>query len=78
MRLRGIGEVVTDRINGFWVALAEDTRTDDAEPIIAAVMQLRGVIAVEPRVTDSGDWIATARVRRELTQKLWDALKETR
>lgn len=33
---------MTDRINGFWVALEKDTRIDDAEPILNAVRLLRG------------------------------------
>jgi hypothetical protein len=66
---------MTDRINGFWVALENDVRVDDAEAILAAVRCLKGVIAVEANVTGHADWIATARVRRELVAKLYEALK---
>lgn len=66
---------MTDRINGFWVALAEDTRVDDAEATIAAVRMIKGVIAVEPRVSNSGDWIAESRIKLEYQKKLYEALK---
>ncbi len=65
---------MTDRINGFWVALDEDIRIDDAEPIISAVLQLRHVIDVEPNVRDPGDWIAETRARQELIEKLYRVL----
>ncbi len=67
---------MTDRINGFWVALDADIRDDDVEPLINAILQLRGVIKVKGHVTTSTDWLARARVRQELTAKLFDALKD--
>lgn len=66
---------MTDRINGFWVALAEDVRTDDAQETLAAVLQIKGVIAVERHVADHTDWMARTRVRFELQAKLFEALK---
>jgi hypothetical protein len=66
---------MTDRINGFWVAPAEDTRIDDAEATIAAVLQIKGVIRVEPNVADSEDWLARTRVRYELHARLLEVLK---
>lgn len=66
---------MTDRINGFWVALGEDTRIDDAEATLAAVRQLRGVVAVESHVSSIEDWIAESRVRLEYKRKLFEVLK---
>lgn len=66
---------MTDRIKGFWVALERDIRDDDVQPIIDAVRQLRGVLAVEANVASPADWINRQRVRRELEERLWAALK---
>jgi len=66
---------MTDRINGFWVALAADTREDDFEATMAAVRMIKGVLAVEPHVTAYSDWVAEQRIRRELIGKLHEALK---
>ena len=66
---------MTDRINGFWVALAQDTRIDDAEATLAAVRMIKGVLAVEPRVTNGGDWIVEERVRAEWRNKIYELLK---
>lgn len=66
---------MTDRINGFWVALEKDTRDDDFEATMAAARMIKGVLAVKPNVTNHSDWIAEERVRRELIAKLYEALK---
>ncbi len=53
---------MTDRLNALIVILEHDIREDDAEPIINAIQQLRGVLQVEPHVADSiGDAAAEAR-----------------
>lgn len=69
---------MTDRINGFWVALERDTRIDDAEPLLAAVRQLRGVIGVDPHVVTPEDYFARTRVHCEISKALWDALEAQR
>ncbi len=70
---------MTDRIKGFYVALENDTREDDALPIMKAVGQLRGVLSVEPNISDVDDWIAENRAKAAMAVRLWDALynKET-
>jgi hypothetical protein len=65
---------VTDRLQGVWVAFERDIREDDAEPLIEAIKQLRGVLSVEANVSDYEDWFARQRVRRELTDRLWAVL----
>lgn len=65
---------MTDRFKGCWVAFEKDIRTDDVEPLIEAIRQLRGVLAVETSVADSGDWMNRERIRRELGEKLWAVL----
>lgn len=61
---------MTDRLHALTVHLAEDIRDDDAEPLIAAILMLKGVSRVEPHVVDVEDHFARQRVRQELRQEL--------
>ena len=67
---------MTDRYNALTVVLDRDMREDDAEHLINAIRMLRGVLSVNPNVSDLQDHVAIMRVKRELTQKLYDALKD--
>jgi len=61
---------VTDRVNGFTVVLEQDMREDDVAQIMAAVLQLRGVLTITSQVVTSDTLVAYARARRELGEKL--------
>lgn len=61
---------------GCWVAFESDVREDDAESLLGAIRQLRGVIGVESSVADPADWIANKRIRRELREKLFALLED--
>lgn len=65
---------MTDRINAVVVVLEEDTRIDDAEDLLTAIRQLRGVISVTPNVATVEDHIAHGRARRELYLQLLDVV----
>ena len=52
---------MTDRYNALTVVMEKDMRDDDAEALIAAIRQLRGVLSVSGNVADLG-------------QKLWSVL----
>lgn len=67
---------MTDRYNAFLVVLERDIRDDDAEPILNALKQIRGVLSVKPHVAEYSDSIAAERARQELRMKLWNALQE--
>ncbi len=67
---------MTDRYGAFIVVLEQNLREDDAEPVIAAIEQLRGVLSVTPHVVSIEAQIAEGRVRDELARKLYQALKE--
>jgi uncharacterized membrane protein len=69
---------MTDRLAGFIVTLAEDTREDDAEATIAAVRQIKGVLSVEPVVSDHILHMAEQRARHELREKLFAAIYPSR
>lgn len=65
---------MTDRYNGLLVVLDHDIREDDAQDIITAIRQLRGVVAVTGHPAQIGDKIAETRVRTELGRRLMDVL----
>jgi len=66
---------MTDRYNALTVVLDRDIRSDDCEPLIAAIQQLRGVLSVTPNVSDFDDHVAFERARLELRTKLLQALE---
>ena len=66
---------MTDRVNSLTVVLAHDVRDDDVEPLKNAISMMRNVLSVELNVVASDTYIATERVKYELSQKLWDVLK---
>lgn len=65
---------MTDRVNGLFVTLSNDVREDDIKPLVDAICQMRGVAGVGARVVDFSDTIAQTRVRRELTDALFNVL----
>ncbi len=65
---------MTDRIAGLTVVLETDIREDDAQPLIDAIAQLRGVLRVDRRVSDTDLHVAETRVREEYRRKLFDLL----
>ncbi len=67
---------MTDRYNGFFVTLEADVRSDDAEPILNAIRQIRGVLDVRPNVRSIEQYVVEQRVRREFEIKIIEALRE--
>jgi hypothetical protein len=67
---------MTDRYFALTVLLSQETRDDDAEPIIAAIRMIKGVLDVQPQVADVQLYYAQAAARRDLEQRLWQALRE--
>lgn len=65
---------MTDRINAVTVVLEADLRIDDAQDLLNAIRQLRGVASVEPNVSSIEDHVAQERAKRELGAKLWEVL----
>lgn len=65
---------MTNRYNAVVVAFDRDIREDDAEAIINAIRMLRGVLTVTPNVSDINTHVAESRVKRELTDKIYDAI----
>lgn len=66
---------MTDRYCGFLVTLQQDLRDDDAQATLDALRQIKGVIAVEPVVSDAYHFqMADTRVRSEIASTLMRAL----
>lgn len=68
---------MTDRINYLTVALEENVRIDDVQPLIKAIETLRGVLKAEPHVADPSAWTAEQRARSKLGRKLLQILYPT-
>lgn len=67
---------MTDRFNAFVVTLDRDMREDDAQVLIQAIRQLRGVLTVVPHLSDISDVIATQRAQTRLREKLLSVLTD--
>ena len=66
---------MTDRINGLTVVLTHDIRDDDSQCIIDAIQMIKGVLSVKANISDHfDDHIAYERVKRELTDKMWEII----
>lgn len=67
---------MTDRHAGYVVVLAENIRDDDAQSIVAALCMVKGVLSVEPVISDPGISIATARAKGEVFEKFMSFAKD--
>lgn len=65
---------MTDRLDSLTVVLSEDIRVDDAEPLIAAIKQLKGVLSVTGSKVEPANWVARERVRHEIGRKLLEII----
>ncbi len=65
---------MTDRLNALTVVLDKDIRVDDAEALIAAISQFRGVLSVQGNVSDINSHIATERAMYAVREKVFEAL----
>ena len=66
---------MTDRHAGYIVTLATDIREDDAEGTLNALRMVRGVISVEPVVSNIEVHIAEERTRIEFVTKIYEFLR---
>lgn len=67
---------MTDRAYALTVTLDGNYRTDDLEDLITAIKQLRGVADVAYNVADPLFYATQQRARADLSEKLWNVLKE--
>jgi len=67
---------MTDRVKGFTVTLAEDVRIDDIEATMDAIRMIKGVVDVQPCVTDSNDHINRMQILSRVRTKFIKFLNE--
>jgi hypothetical protein len=67
---------MTDRLKGCTVTFDHDIRNDDADPILDAIRQIRGVLHVEPNIVTFDDHTAEVRARTELARRLIDLARD--
>jgi len=67
---------VTDRHSAYVVVLEHDMREDDAEQTLSALRQIRGVLSVEPIVSNLEQHIAENRATHAMRVKLYEFIKE--
>lgn len=65
---------MTDRLKGLVVTLDQDYRIDDAEAIVNAIRQIKGVLSVSTSIATGEDYFNRERIRHELGEKLWAIL----
>ena len=66
---------MTDRYCALTVVLEVDVRSDDAEPLINAIQQLRGVLSVRGMVSEPMSYTATQRAKNDLAHKMLKVLE---
>lgn len=69
---------MTDRHAAYIVVLEHDIREDSeqAKGILAALGAMRGVISVDPLISNAEVWTAESRARHQLENKIWQVLRE--
>ena len=65
---------MTDRFFAVTVLLEKDTREDDAQSILDAILMIKGVASASPHVANLEQWSAEMRARIELSNKIWKVL----
>ncbi len=69
---------MSDRAHSITVVLADNVRVDDLAPLLTAIRQLRGVVAVETNVSDLSEFVAETRVYLDMRKRLIEALDGAR
>lgn len=66
---------MTEVHNSYIVVLKKDMREDDSEHLLNAIRMFKNVLSVVPNVGQGFDVVAEMRVKRELQDKIYEALK---
>lgn len=67
---------MTDRLKALTVILEEPIRDDDCQPIIAAILCLKGVADVSTHVADFDHYVAVSQAQRDLEQRILAVLRD--
>lgn len=63
---------MSNRYHSLTIVLEEDMKDEDAEGLMDALLHLKGVVGVEPNISDPNTVTAVVRARYELGMKLLD------
>lgn len=68
---------MTDRVRALTVVLERDYRDDDIQPLMEAILHMKGVAHVEHdnHITDLNDFTARQRVRAEVADGMLDMVR---
>lgn len=66
---------MTDQYSGVLVTFEKDIRKDDAQSLINAIKMIKGVISVDPQISDYEHLMAKSQAKHELIQSLFQVLK---
>lgn len=69
---------MTDRHAAYLITLDHDTRSDDAEATLTALRMVRGVLDVQPVLTDLDQQIAQTRADNEWRNRIYKMLETQR
>jgi hypothetical protein len=67
---------MTDRIKGFTVILEKDYRIDDIETIQKAIAMIKGVVGVQPVISQPSDFLAEQRVKNKIREDLYEFITQ--
>ena len=63
------------RVQAFTIALENDLTDERAiKAMITALIMIKGVLSVEPKEIEPGDFVARERARKEIGDKLWNVV----
>jgi len=68
---------MTERFSGLVVILEDDIREDDAQPLIRAIAQLRGVMEVRPVTSRPGlEMVLRERLHTRLLERIMQVMRD--
>lgn len=66
---------MADLVKGLTVVLERDIRDDDAQAIISAIQQIRGVASVTPHITTGEDYFVARRTKLKIAERFTEVIK---
>jgi hypothetical protein len=66
---------MSERIKGFVVTLNNDYKEEDLKDIKNAIFMTKGILSIESIPANIDDYMNRERIKNELKNKIWEALK---
>jgi hypothetical protein len=67
---------MTDRHAGYLVTLDTNVRDDDAQPTIAAILQIKGVLSVDPIINTGEMEVRESIAKTRAKHWIWEQLRK--